>query len=120
MRKLVLNTLFIVSILFSTHSALGVTVFYTGNDLYSKLQDWKSSSPSNAITAGAGAGYVVGIADAVNGKTAAGGKFCLPQNVNVQQLIDVAYNYLNANPQERHLTASSIVVYAFSQAFPCK
>lgn len=120
MKKLACNALFFVSVIFFMHSALGVTVFYTGNDLYSKLQDWNSSSPSNSIAGGAGVGYVTGIADAFNGKSTAGGKFCLPPNISVGQLIDVAYNYLKANPQERHLTASSIVVYALSQAFPCK
>lgn len=62
--------------------------------------------------------YVQGIADAH--ATLKGELFCVPQNATAGQITDVAKKYLNDHPEDRHLTASSLILFSLKQAFPCK
>jgi len=89
--------------------------FYTGNEIYARLMDWKSESPSNMTTASVGAGYVIGVYDALNGLS-----FCSPGGVNQGQIRDIVFNYLRDNPQIRQKDAYILVVQALNKAFPCK
>ena len=45
---------------------------------------------------------------------------CVPVNVSKGQLVKVVVKYLNDNPAELHLIASSRVIHALSAAFPCE
>jgi Rap1a immunity proteins len=65
-------------------------------------------------------GYVDGIADAINWPMLKGKlSVCFPDSVVGQQLIDIVKSYLEKNPAVRHYSASSLVLRAFSEAFPC-
>lgn len=63
--------------------------------------------------------YVAGVHDADTIATPIGGKYCVPDEVRLGQLADVAYKYLDETPEKRHLTASHLVRQAFRKAFPC-
>ena len=72
-------------------------------------------------------GYIAGIADAMGTSLAdgshpavAGWQACFPQGVSGGQVRDVAINYLQAHPEQRQLSAASLVAHALSEAFPCK
>lgn len=95
--------------------------FYDGNELYNRLKDYKSENTQSAIKAGAGQGYILGVADAMDGRLdpVTKFKFCLPKNVKVGQLIDVVFAFLDKNPQSRHFSAWSLVLAAYEAAFPC-
>ncbi len=63
--------------------------------------------------------YVDGFADAIS----AGGKdhalACIPIAATGTELRDVLVKFLEANPQDQHLKASSLATRAFSKAYPC-
>jgi hypothetical protein len=44
---------------------------------------------------------------------------CVPKEVSLGQSITVVVKYLEANPGKLHLSASSNVLNAFTDAFPC-
>lgn len=46
--------------------------------------------------------------------------FCIPQYVREGQLIRVFVNYANRNPEKRQIAASSLVIYAYIDEFPCR
>jgi hypothetical protein len=45
--------------------------------------------------------------------------FCVPENVERGQILDVTINYLAENPQSRHESARSLTLQALQDAFPC-
>lgn len=47
-------------------------------------------------------------------------EFCVTRSVEAGQLYDVVKTFLADNPQYRHSSASSMVIYALGQAFPCR
>ena len=104
---------------FPVHAA---GAFVTGNELYQQLVDYKRSPSNNVITAAAGTGFVVGVADSLDEvlHPPTGFKFCTPSTSTKGQVIDVVLLYLENHPQDRHLTASSLVQAALTNAFPCK
>ena len=100
MRKLLISLLFI--------PAMAHAEFWTGNDLYAKLQ---SSEMHERLH---GLGYVMGISDAYDGSA-----HCSGQSVTAGQTRDVVRLYLEQNPAVRDMNASIIVMVALGQAFPC-
>jgi hypothetical protein len=60
-------------------------------------------------------GYVTGVADSYDGEL-----FCIPERVNVGQLVDLAKSYIVNNPKDRHRHAGALVAIAFVEVFPCK
>ena len=89
--------------------------FENGNDLYTKLGDFKATPTVSIVAASAGVGYVVGIHDALDGIL-----FCSPNvNLNKMQVVDIVYNYLRDNPQVRQKEGNIVVSAALKQAFPC-
>ena len=46
--------------------------------------------------------------------------YCIPQHVREGQLIRVFVNYANRNPEKLHIAASSLVIYAYIDEFPCR
>ena len=89
--------------------------FYSGNELYSYLQDFRKTSSRDDTTAFVGAGYVVGVFDAGNGRL-----WCAGDQVSVRQVIDIAFDYLDQHPESRRFEAASVVRDALSDAFPCE
>lgn len=53
-------------------------------------------------------------------KHALGGNICFPAKLDAQQTRDVLCQYLDKNPQSRHLRGSTLVWEAFNKAWPCK
>ncbi len=81
--------------------------FLDGNKL---LSDMKGSHGFQMSALG----YVMGVADAIQGAVA-----CVPPSVTSGQVQDMVRNYLEANPAVRHLTGDMIVTHVLKQAFPC-
>jgi hypothetical protein len=46
--------------------------------------------------------------------------FCVPPEVEPQQLVDTTLRYLEGNPQNRHLPAPLLMFNALLPAFPCQ
>jgi hypothetical protein len=101
MKHLVIG--FLAASAFTAHAE-----FMDGNSL---LNDMSSSSFSQR---GIGLGYVMGIADTMQGYT-----HCIPGNVSSGQIKDMVKNYLTNTPAERHLMAPEIVLKITSTVWPC-
>ena len=89
-----------------------------GNQL---LQECKGSS---GFEQGVCAGFVGGVADALDGPEKGFGEnqFCTSiegMGITNGQIRDVVVKWLNNNPSERHYSGWSVVVAALSEAFPC-
>jgi hypothetical protein len=66
-------------------------------------------------------GYIVGVADTMaGGDTINGFRACFPSDVTAKQVLDVARQYLDQNPAQRHSTAVGLLAKALEEAFPCK
>jgi hypothetical protein len=48
-----------------------------------------------------------------------GWHWCLPGNVTVDQVRDVAVKFLRDNPRDRHLQAAPQIARGFAEAWPC-
>lgn len=84
--------------------------FYSGNDLLEKLDN--NSSVVQRMFA---LGYVAGVLDTVIGV-----QVCPPDQVQIGQAKDVVHRWLQNNPDKRQFSASSIVIFALKQSWPCK
>jgi hypothetical protein len=94
----------------STYAAAEGT--QTGQDLYTNLQNYeKGTGEFYSIIS---AGYVIGVADAVNGD-----KYCRPERTTNAQLLKVTSNYLGAHPERWAEIPAPIVIDAFKAAWPC-
>ena len=66
--------------------------------------------------------YIVGVADA-SGSLASWGistrYVCVPNNASSKQLKSIVEKYINEHPEKLHQSASSQVLNALSEAFPC-
>jgi len=94
--------------------------FTNGNELYGQCQAEKTDpvyyqKHANCLS------YISGVSDATEGpaKGMFGITFCLPDNVTQGQIADVVKKWLSDNPQDRHFTASWLVVAALAGAWPC-
>lgn len=108
MRKIALLT---STILFCSNSHADFT---TGNE----LQQWLSASESadeSRYDTGLFRGYVSGVVDTGNDVL-----FCTTQGVNRGQYTAVVAKYIKNNPEKWNIGASSLVIDAMKQAFPCK
>jgi Rap1a immunity proteins len=84
------------------------TRFESGNTLLSectKLQAFCS-------------GYIAGVVD-VTGQVIPGWRSCIPLNVPLTQVTDIAVRYLKEHPEKRHYDAAWLVAAAMGEAFPC-
>jgi hypothetical protein len=84
--------------------------FLTGNDLFTDC------SATETIGSVICHGYVVGAADAFAGADL----ICIPKNVSQGQVADIVTKFLRDHPESRHYSASSEVLQALMEAFPCK
>lgn len=104
-------------LLYGPKSAVAYNAFFSGNNLLELCND-----PSME---GACLEYVAGVADVLSilvedGSSLNGFRPCVPvAGVKVSQLSDIVVRYLRTHPEERHLTAASLVAKALSLAFPC-
>ena len=89
-----------------------VVAFANGNQLHSSC-----AAEKRIFHAGVCYGYTVGVADALS----AFRKICVPsEKVNRRQIRDIAINYLETHPEERHLSAMHSVAMALIDAFTCR
>lgn len=63
--------------------------------------------------------YVAGIHDANLIYWTSTDNFCVPAGATTGQLADVAFKYLQENPQDRHRNAAFLVRESFRRAWPC-
>jgi hypothetical protein len=94
----------------------GVGAFLDGNRLL------EYCNAPGGYGEGACDGYIAGVVDSRlhrqdKGITTAG--FCLPDSVNLGQVVWQVSAYLRRHPEELHFTADSTVLIALQQAFPC-
>lgn len=45
--------------------------------------------------------------------------YCPPHNVTLIQMVNVVVEYLQKHPEDLHYSASSLVMAAYAEAFPC-
>lgn len=83
--------------------------FYSGNDLLEKLNDTNPAQRMFAL------GYVAAVIDTVIDV-----QVCPPDQIQVGQVRDIVHRWLQNNPDKRQFTASSIVIHALKQSWPCK
>ena len=58
-------------------------------------------------------GYVAGVADTNK-------ELCIPKNATVAQTSDIFKKYLRDHPEDRNLSAHSLVLHALAEAWPCE
>lgn len=115
---------FIFAFVFLSYFWIGSAeaTFFSGNDIYTRLKDYKAEKTQNMPLASSAVGYVIGVVDVMNKRKdpSTSFMFCIPQEATASQLVDVAFDYLDKNPKDRHLSAWTLVEGAFTDAFPCK
>ena len=84
--------------------------FFTGNDIHK----WSEEAATSNVSWGMLYGYVGGVYDA-----GVGSNHCAPQNIRLQQVVDMVKNHVAATPSLRHYTADTITRYVLNQAWPC-
>ena len=102
MKKLLAALLFV--------PAMAYAEFWTGNDLYGKLQSVEVYDRMQGL------GYIMGIYDAQVHI-----HYC-PRSenlLNAGQIKDIVHQYLSANPAQRHKPAYSLISDAFKAVWPC-
>lgn len=82
--------------------------FFTGNELWSRLNADDTMSKSVAL------GYIAGVASA-----ASNSGHCAPRTVTMGQVQDVVKTFMQSAPEHRHLSASVIVLAALINVWPC-
>lgn len=90
----------------------GKAEFFNGNKIHELCQ----TRPDIA------AGYAAGLMDAAQTFDVwrpSGGIVCPDKHVTLGQAKDVMCNYIANNPSDRHLSASSLMLNAFGETFPC-
>jgi hypothetical protein len=109
--------------------ARALSVFLSGNDLYSECSTAVRPPAPMPPKYGMCLGYVEGVMDGAtvmatfltpNGAYVADREWCEPPGIIVGQAVDVVVRYLGSHPQDRHLTAASLVARALHDAWPCK
>jgi Rap1a immunity proteins len=87
--------------------------FISGEQL---LQDCRSFTPDRRSYCIA---YIAGVADSMQQHALFGWRSCIVEGARREQLRELVVQRLIEKPQERGLTAASIVAEALSAAFPC-
>jgi hypothetical protein len=64
-------------------------------------------------------GYVIAVADIMSSQPLLGARACFPSGATKAQVRDVAIAWVKAHPDERDLSAFSLVAIALAQDFPC-
>lgn len=86
--------------------------FYTGNNLKAMLEQWDKGTSSGE--AWLGAGYVLGVHDALSGIA-----ICSGTNVAPRDLINTALQYMRTNPEVLNRTADRVVAVSLKSVWPC-
>ena len=106
MKKLLILLLLMVS----TNVFSNSEVFYNGEKL---INDIKSDDLSaNAYASG----FIIGVI----GVNYDNREICIDEGVTGDQLIQITKNYLEKHPDSWKYTASSILIFAIKEFYPCK
>lgn len=84
-------------------------VFITGNDLFDYCQQ-----SSNFCF-----GYVTAVVDDASMIYGEAASFCLPADINAEQLQRVVIEYMEKQPQHLHLPGPDVVTFALTTSFSC-
>ena len=82
--------------------------YLTGNDLLSKIRE---SEGTQLIAIG----YIMGVSDAMNGKT-----HCAPPKVTAGQMLEIVNNFLVSSPELRDNSADLIITKLLTKVWPCE
>src|SRR5215510_6432172 len=86
-----------------------VAMFFTGQELFIKCVSPDITEHSICV------GFIAGISDIdTNDK-----KLCLPDNINMGNLIDVYIDYMNDNPALNKYPAATLVASALNEKWMC-
>ena len=65
--------------------------------------------------------YIVGVMDSYANKALVKADFfCVPEVIKGEQIQLIAQKYLDSHPEQLHYVASSLLVEALGETFPCK
>lgn len=93
--------------------------FLSGNQIYSDCQANKSDDTYYQKSAHCTA-YVMGAFDAILLARQLNGKpDCTPNNLTAGQMRDVTLKYMRDHPENRNMSAASIVLLSIVDAWPC-
>jgi hypothetical protein len=110
MKKLLIALVLVFCV--SGSDAEAVDVWLDGN----KLHEWcQSENPISCLA------YVLGVSDVLTGgHFDPKYKLCDGPNATIRQYRDIVIKYLDDHPEERHVSAWSLVSLALHDAFQCK
>lgn len=83
--------------------------FFSGNELLRRMNS------GDAYERGSAFGYILGTHD--TGRNAA---HCSPEEVTAGQVRDMVKAHLDSNPETRHMSADSHIMYVLKKVWPCK
>ena len=89
----------------------------TGNELFETCEDTNGVGELRCVE------YIRGVADMMVLVRTYGSTLplpCLPGNVHIKQLRDIAVRWLEQHPETRHESALGEIWLAFRDAFPCE
>jgi hypothetical protein len=92
--------------------------FTSGNDLWDACQADETKDPMRATFCTA---YIVGAGETFQALHVANQAtyYCIPDNVQNGQAIDVVKLYLRDHPETRQYSAPTLVMLALKEKFPC-
>jgi hypothetical protein len=101
-----------LNILPSTVSAQGLS---HGDELLKDCTD-----PADSFGRGVCHGYILGIASVLSeGNAISGHKACIPQAVNMGQIVDTSVRYIKNNAATGTSTAAVLIAKSLERSFPC-
>jgi hypothetical protein len=94
-------------------------IYLSGSDLFADCSVPKDNPVYFSRTERC-TGFITGVVDATEGLRSLQSKpYCVPPEVTLGQLNDVVLGYMQANPANRSLAASAVVIAALSGAYNC-
>jgi hypothetical protein len=121
-KPLILATVVVASVFLPPHQLEAAVSTINGNELYTDCTG-NANAPTNQqwLLIGYCIGYLIAVTDALStGNSINGFKACIPINADMNQIRDVATNFIQGHPEKRHLVAVGLIAEAFALAFPCR
>ncbi len=111
-----MRTFLLVAMLVALPMQLQAAI-WPGEQLVGDMREYENpgADGNNWYSAGGYMSYVIGAYDAYESAEV----ICPPGNVTAGQVNAVVAAYLRANPVDWHLTATTLVHAALTEAFPC-
>jgi len=119
MKKITLLLFFASLLLASPVMAEG---FINGNELLDHCIQAQDKARTANHDAGRCFGFISGVTDLYDiliSEAIVKPTYCPQPNVSLIQMINVVVEYLQKHPEDLHYSASSLVMGAYAEAFPC-